>query len=347
MTEAPVVGSVTDSPAPSGDSGVATKAKPSVVRDFIELTKPRIAVLVLISVAAGAYLAGELEPHRFSWLLLIHAVVGSGLVAGGASALNQVLERKTDALMIRTANRPLPAQRLTPLAATVFGIALGIAGTIELLVFLPSPACAIAAILTLLGYVLVYTPLKTITDLNTIVGAAPGATPPILGYLAISGKMDGPAWSLFLILFIWQIPHFLAIAWMYKDQYAGAGMKMLTVRDHTGYSTGLQMVLYCLALLLVSWSPFLLFPPERRPGLVYLIGSMLSGLMFLAAAIRFFREPGVPLARKALRASLLHWPLVLGFLLMDQARPLPEVPGPKLPLGPKQNKTETVDGNKP
>lgn len=124
-------------------------------------------------------------------------------------------------------------------------------------------------------------------------------------------------------------------------------MKMLTVRDHTGYSTGLQMVLYCLALLLVSWSPFLLFPPERRPGLVYLIGSMLSGLMFLAAAIRFFREPGVPLARKALRASLLHWPLVLGFLLMDQARPLPEVPGPKLPLGPKQNKTETVDGNKP
>ena len=294
--------------------------RPSIARDYLELTKPRIAVLVLISVAAGAFLAGQLYPQLFQWIYLIHAVVGAGLVAGGASALNQVLEKKTDALMMRTCNRPLPAGRLTPSAAACFGILLGIFGTLELWLFLPSPACAIAAALTLLGYVLIYTPLKTVTDLNTIVGAAPGATPPILGYLAVTGKMDGPAWSLFLILFIWQIPHFLAIAWMYKDQYAAAGMKMLTVRDSTGKSTGLQMVLYCLALLAVSLSPMLLFPPERRPGLVYLVGSMLSGLMFLAAAIGFLKNPTILKAKKALRASLLHWPLVLAFLLLDQSR---------------------------
>lgn len=335
MTEA----GATASPTSNGTthSIAQTGRKPSVVRDFIELTKPRIAVLVLISVAAGAFLAGELFPHRFHWMLLVHAVVGAGLVAGGASALNQVLERKTDALMVRTRNRPLPAGRLTPAAATWFGIILGVLGTAELWIFLPSPACAITALLTLLGYVLIYTPLKTVTDLNTIIGAAPGATPPILGYLAVTGEMDGPAWSLFLILFIWQIPHFLAIAWMYKDQYAAAGMRMLTVRDTTGHSTGLQMVLYCLALLTVSLSPVLLFPPDRRPGMVYLLGSMLSGLMFLVAAIRFFRKPTVPHARKALRASLLHWPLVLAFLLMDQARPRAEAPAIPPFAGDKTN----------
>ncbi len=294
-----------------------TDRSPSAGRDFIELTKPRIAVLVLISVAAGAYLAGELYPHRFSWWLLIHAVVGSGLVAGSASTLNQVLERRVDGLMGRTRNRPLPTGRLTPRAAILFGFILALAGMLELWLCLPSPACAIAALATLLGYVLVYTPLKMLTDLNTIIGAAPGATPPLLGYLAVTGSMDGPAWSLFLILFIWQIPHFLAIAWMYKDQYAAAGMKMLTVRDSTGATTGRQMVLYCLVLLIVSLSPFLLFPFESRPGLLYFVGSMGSGLMFLWAAIRFARAPGFPLARQALRASLLHWPLVLLFLLLD------------------------------
>ncbi len=325
----------------------AATRRHSAGRDYLELTKPRIAVLVLISVAAGAYLAGQLFPDLFRWSLLIHAVVGAGLVAGGASALNQVLERQTDALMPRTRNRPLPAGRLTPLAATAFGILLGLLGTLELWLFLPSPACAIAAVLTLLGYVLVYTPLKTVTDLNTIVGAAPGATPPILGYLAVTGKMDGPAWSLFLILFIWQIPHFLAIAWMYRDQYAAAGMRMLTVRDATGKSTGLQMVLYCLALLAVSLSPVLLFPPERRPGLVYIVGSMLSGLMFLAAAIRFLKSPTVPQARKALRASLLHWPLVLGFLLMDQARTIPGLPPPSVHLLPEPAKAAPPEERKP
>jgi len=335
-----------DSTEQTGSASAAIR-RPSAARDYLELTKPRIAVLVLVSVAAGAYLAGQLFPHLFTWAHLIHAVVGAGLVAGGASALNQVLERKTDALMVRTRNRPLPAGRLTPQAAAWFGILLGILGTLELWLFHPSPACAIAAALTLLGYVLVYTPLKTVTDLNTIVGAAPGATPPILGYLAVTGKMDGPAWSLFLILFIWQIPHFLAIAWMYKDQYAAAGMKMLTVRDETGKSTGLQMALYCLALLAVSLSPMLFFPPERRPGLIYLVGSMLSGLMFLAAALGFLKNPTIPQARKALQASLLHWPLVLAFLLMDQARPTPELTSPSGHAAPKTGTTAPPEERKP
>ncbi|MFM7112452.1 MAG: protoheme IX farnesyltransferase [Planctomycetota bacterium] len=176
---------------------------------------------------------------------------------------------------------------------------------------------AFAALLTLFGYVLVYTPLKRVSAVNTLVGAVPGAMPPVLGYLAITGEWDATAWLLFAILFVWQIPHFLSIAWMYRNQYEAAGLRMITVNDPSGGRTSRQMVLYCLALLVVSSLPAVLLPPNLRPGPLFLGASLLAGGIFLRSAIRFAFQPTDQRARFALRASLLHLPLVLGAWLLD------------------------------
>jgi protoheme IX farnesyltransferase len=279
--------------------------------DYLALTKPRIAVLVLFTVGAGVLLAAGAE-----WRLavLFHAVFGTALVASGASALNQWLERSSDSLMRRTQDRPLPAGRLLPVEVFLFGLALGIAGTVYLATTLSSPAAAVAAAFTFVCYVFVYTPLKGRTTLNTLVGAVPGAMPPVIGWVAVEGTVTTGAMTLFAILFLWQVPHFLAIAWMYREEYAKAGLRMLPVVDPAGRMTARQMVAYTLALIPISLGPLLL----ASAGALYLGGALLLGLYFLWHALGFQASRSIEQARKVLRVSLVYLPGLLALLLLDR-----------------------------
>jgi protoheme IX farnesyltransferase len=278
--------------------------------DYAELTKPRIAVLVLFTVAAGAVLAagGNVNPA-----VLLHTLIGTAFVAAGASALNQWLERDSDARMKRTENRPLPAGRLLPLEAAVFGGGLGLAGLIYLVVTLHQPWAAVVAGVTFVNYAFIYTPLKRLTPLNTLVGAVPGALPPVIGWTAVRGSLDAEAGALFIILFFWQVPHFLAIAWIYREDYGRAGLQMLTVADRDGRLTGRYMVTYCLALIAGSLAPVLF----GSAGVFYLAGALLLGFGFLATAIGFHRTSNTAQARRVLRASLIYLPALLTLLLLS------------------------------
>ena len=278
--------------------------------DYLELTKPRVSGLVLFTVAAGACIAAKGVPEP---ILLVHILFGTALVAGGASALNQFLERHTDALMQRTESRPLPAGRLQPFEGLVFGSLLGAVGLTYLSVVLHRPLAALVAGLALLSYVFVYTPLKRKTALNTLVGAVPGALPPVIGWTAVTGSLDGGAVVLFLLMFLWQIPHFLAIACIYREDYARAGLLMLPVVDSKGDITGRQMVGYCLALIPVSLMPAL----WSLAGGVYISGALLLGLGFLGFALRFHRDNSVRQARHVLWASLVYLPVLLTLLIVD------------------------------
>jgi protoheme IX farnesyltransferase len=282
--------------------------------DYLALTKPRIAAMALLTVAAGALLAGG---RATPVAPLLHAVIGAALAAAGASALNQWLERDTDGLMRRTRCRPLPAGRLSAAEVFALGLVLSIAGVVYLACTLATPAAAIIAAVTCATYVGVYTPLKSRTSLNTLVGAVPGALPPLIGWCAIRGSLSVEAVNLFLLLFIWQVPHFLAIAWIYRDEYARAGLCMLPVVDRSGRRTARQMVLYCLTLLPVSLTPVVL----GDAGRLYLAGAVGLGVVFLASTVRFFRSHSIPDARRVVRASLLYLPAVLALLLLDRAFP--------------------------
>src|SRR5581483_4310391 len=231
-------------PAGGGRMKAAVLTEPALltrtrVVDYLELTKPRVAVLVLFTVAIGALLASGGLPH---FPVLFHTLVGTALVAGGASALNQLFERHSDSLMQRTENRPLPSGRLQPIEVLTFGAVTGAGGVAYLAVFLHQPLAAVVAGFTFLSYVFVYTPLKRLTTLNTIIGAVPGALPPVIGWAAVRGSLDVEIFALFLIMFLWQVPHFLAIAWIYRDDYARAGLRMLPTVDPDGGITGRQMV---------------------------------------------------------------------------------------------------------
>jgi protoheme IX farnesyltransferase len=278
---------------------------------YAELTKPRIALMVMFTVVIGAVLAagGRVDP-----LLLLHTVLGTALVAAGASALNMYLERRADARMRRTENRPLPAGRLRPQEALLFGTALGLVGTAYLALMLPHIGAALVAAVTFVTYVFVYTPLKRVTPLNTLVGAVPGALPPLIGWTAVRGSLDVEAAGLFLIVFFWQVPHFLAIAWIYRDDYARGGFRMLPIGDRDGSLTGRNMVLYCLALIPASLLP----PLGGHVGLVYVAGALLFGLGFFACTLGFLRAPSAASARRVLRGSLLYLPAVLALLLIDR-----------------------------
>jgi protoheme IX farnesyltransferase len=280
--------------------------------DYLELTKPRVAVLVLFTVAAGAFLAGR---GAVDLLVLWHTLFGTALVAGGASALNQLLERHSDALMRRTRRRPLPAGRLQPVEVLVCGFALGAGGVAYLAVALPQPWAACVAGLTFAGYVAVYTPLKRRTSLNTLVGAVPGALPPVIGWAAVRGPLGLDVAALFLIVFLWQVPHFLAIAWLHRDDYARAGLRMLPVLDRTGGLTGWAMVTYCLTLLPVSVLPAVL----GSAGRWYLLGAVALGLGFLGCTLTFLHTAAPRQARWVMRASLLYLPALLALLLWDAA----------------------------
>jgi protoheme IX farnesyltransferase len=288
--------------------------------DYVALTKPRIAAMVLVTVAAGALLAGN---GAVPWWVLLHAVVGAGLTAAGASALNQWLERDTDALMRRTRGRPLPAGRLQPAEVFAFGVMLSVAGVAYLAVSLPRPGAAVVAAVTCASYVGIYTPLKSRTPLNTLVGAVPGAMPPLIGWCAVRGAIGLEAIHLFLLLFLWQVPHFLAIAWIYRDEYAGAGLCMLPGVDRSGTRTARHMVLYCLTLLAASLAPVL----TGEAGVVYLAGAVVLGAGFLGCALAFRRRPSLGDARRVVRASLVYLPAMLALLLLDRAFPWPALPG--------------------
>jgi heme o synthase len=290
------------------DAAVLTRSR---VLDYVALTKPRIAVMVLFTVAAGALLAAG---QGLDSLLLLHTVLGTALVASGASALNQLLERHSDGLMRRTETRPLPAGRLQPMEVLIFGSALGAIGIAYLALVLRQPCTPLVAAFTFVAYVGIYTPLKSRTSLNTLVGAVPGALPPVIGWTAVKGTIGPEAWTLFAILFLWQVPHFLAIAWIYREDYSRAGLRMLPVVDPDGRLTGRQMTLYTLALIAASFTPVLL----GTAGPVYLLGALALGLAFLARASDFSRSPSTEDARRVLRVSLIYLPGVLALLLLDR-----------------------------
>jgi protoheme IX farnesyltransferase len=265
--------------------------------------------MALVTVAVGAVLASEGAPD---WRLVANVLVGAALVAAAASALNQWMERETDALMQRTQNRPLPAGRLQPAEVLVFGALSAVAGVFYLALALPPLAAAVAA-LTLACYVFVYTPLKRKTSLNTLVGAIPGALPPVIGWTAVRNSVDVEIGILFLVLFLWQVPHFLAIAWMYRIDYSRAGLCMLPAVDPDGSTSGRQMVCYCLALVAAS----IALLAVHGAGTIYLAGALLLGIGFLACAVGFAWQRSVSRARIVLRASLIYLPALLTLLLLE------------------------------
>ncbi len=279
--------------------------------DFVELTKPRIGVMVLFTVGLGALLA---NPQPLDLMQLVHTLIGVALVASGASALNQWLERDTDALMRRTDNRPLPSGRLNTGEVIGFGSALSVSGFVYMACLLTYPLAAVVAGATLLSYVFVYTPLKRKTTLNTLIGAVPGALPPVIGWTAMTGRLDGAAIVLFLIVFFWQVPHFLAIAWMYREDYARAGLRMLPALDADGAVTARQMLLYAIGLIPISLLPVLF----NDAGAMYGFGAMGLGVYFLRSVWAFAVAPSHTLARKVLLASLIYLPGVFGSMLLER-----------------------------
>jgi protoheme IX farnesyltransferase len=276
--------------------------------DWVELTKPRITTLVVFTALVGFVAAAESTPWT---LLLVAALAGTGLVAAGASALNQVMERGTDALMHRTRARPVPAGRIRPVEASVFGAALTLAG-LGVLASVCGAAAALVAIATWASYLFLYTPLKRRTHLATLVGAVPGALPPVIGWAAASGTVEPGAFILFAILFLWQVPHFLAIAWLYRDDYERGGFPMLPVIDREGRLTGRQAVLHSAALLVVSLSPVV----AGLGGMLYLAGALVLGAGLTLAALRLLRERDLVAARGLFLASVVYLPALTSLLLV-------------------------------
>ncbi len=277
--------------------------------DFLELTKPRITLLVTLTTAAGFALA-SLGPLDLG--LLARTLVGTALVAAGSATFNMVIERRLDLLMRRTANRPLPAGRMEAGLAVGFGLALSIAG-LALLALGVNLLTAAIGLATLIGYLALYTPLKRRSALATLVGAVPGAAPPLMGWTAAAGEFELGGWLLFALLFLWQLPHFLAIAWLYREDYRRAGMRLLTVADPDGRSAGRQALLYALALLPVSIMP----SAVGMTGWPHLAGALLFGLLFAGTAAAFARAQSVASARRLLLASVFYLPAVLGVAVID------------------------------
>lgn len=275
--------------------------------DRVELLKPRITLMVVLTALVGFVAAGE---GSICGPLLAAALVGTGLVAAGAAVLNQLLERDTDALMDRTRRRPLPSGRVAPPEALAFGAAISAAGVLLLIVGCGPLPAAVAAF-TWASYLFFYTPLKRRTPLATLVGAVPGALPPVIGWTARSGSLDPGAYVLFAILFLWQVPHFLAIAWMYRDDYARAGFPMLPVIDREGSFTARQAVVHSLALLFVSLLP----AAAGFAGGAYLAGAFVLGVALTLFALRLLSVRTLGAARGLFLASVLYLPALSSLLL--------------------------------
>jgi protoheme IX farnesyltransferase len=281
------------------------------MRDYIALTKPRITWLILMSTGVGYFFGlGTGSPH---WILLVHTLIGTALIASGTAALNQYYERDADTLMRRTAGRPLPTGKMTAPRALVFGIVLAVLGFAELTLG-ANLLTGLLGAFTLGSYLFIYTPLKQRSHLSTVIGALPGAMPPLIGYAASHGSLTPEAWTLFAILFIWQFPHFLAIAWMYREDYARAGIRMLPVVEPDGMSTGRQIILYASTLIPVSLFPVLL----GMSGKVYLVGALILGGWFLYTGVRVAFDLTNVRARRVLLASIIYLPVIYGLMIFDR-----------------------------
>jgi protoheme IX farnesyltransferase len=303
---------VTVAPAdvvPRAGASAAT-GQPGRPADFLALTKPRLNLLALFTTLVGLYLAA---PDGVPLPLLAHTLIGTALVAGGAAALNQVWERRTDALMRRTAVRPLPQSRLGVAEATGFGLLLSVLGLGELALGVNLVA-AVVALATLVSYVAIYTPLKTRTWLSTLVGAVPGALPPVIGWAAATGGIGPGAVTLFAILFFWQMPHFFALAWLYREDYARAGMRVLPVIEPDGRSTGRHAWLHAGVLVGVSGTP----AAVGLAGWPYLLLAGVLGAGLMALCYDFRHSLTQVSARRVFLASITYLPLLLGGLLVDR-----------------------------
>jgi len=276
---------------------------------FLELTKPRIAFMLVLTSAAGFYLGSK---GSFDFLLFINSTIGITLLAFGVATLNQFIERRTDALMERTANRPIPTNKVSPAEALIFGLILTVSAEIYL-AFLVNPLTAILGLVVIVGYVLLYTPLKTKTSASTAIGAIPGAMPPLMGWTSSANEITLGAWVLFALLFLWQFPHFLAIAWMYKEQYRKAGILMLPVVEKEGRLTAIQIVTFTVMLLPISIAPFFM----GFAGSIYLIGASILGLWFLFSSIQAARAKSVEQSRKLLLVSVLYLPVIFALMVFN------------------------------
>ena len=290
-------------------AAVQPRASRSRAADFVTLTKPRLNSLVLMT-SVAAYVLGRGD--ELPWILLVHTIVGTALVAAGASALNQLWERETDGLMRRTRMRPLPNARLHPQDALWFGIALSAVGIADLTLGV-NPLTAAVAAMTLGSYVLLYTPLKMRTSLSTIVGAVPGALPAVIGWTAATNTLSIEAWVLFGIVFMWQMPHFLAIAWLFRDDYARAGIPLLPVTQPDGRATGHQAVLYAAGLIPVSFLP----TAVGLASAYYLVGAIALGAILLLLSVEFAATRGTAAARRLFFGTILYLPLLWAVLLAD------------------------------
>ena len=298
----------------SAAEGLEAAAGPTERRrlasDFAELVKARLTLLVLLTTAVGYYLGarGPINPAG-----LFHAVFGTALAAAGAGALNQWWERRLDALMHRTRLRPIPAGRMLARDALILGCVLSVAG-VAYLVVTCNVLSAILAGLTIVIYIFAYTPLKRVSTLNTLVGAIPGALPPVVGWAAVAGRLDIGAWSLFAILFFWQMPHFFAIAWMYREDYARAGFEMISKDDRTGARSASQSVLFCFLLLFISGVPAFV----KLVGSSYLVAELVLNGLFLFVAMRFLQKQTAVEARRLFLTSIVYLPLLLAALVFTK-----------------------------
>lgn len=278
--------------------------------DYLELAKARLVVMVMVVTMVGFHMGTTGVPM---WGQLLHLLIGIALAAGGALALNAYMERDTDALMPRTQSRPLPEGRIQPLAALCFGLVTTVLGLLYLALLVHPLSALVTAVITG-SYLFCYTPLKLKTWLCSLVGAVPGALPPVAGWVAARGAFGSEAWVLFLILFLWQIPHSLAIARLYRHDYAQAGFRILPVVDDNGHSTGRQVIGYCLALLVVGMLPTFL----GMTGFLYCGAAFVLGAGFLACGIHLARSYTEVAARRLLLASLIYLPLTFLLMALDK-----------------------------
>ena len=281
--------------------------------DFVELTKPRVTSLVLVTTFVGFYLGSQ---GPIDLVLLLNTLLGTALVAAGTSALNQYVEREEDGLMLRTRRRPLPAGRMDPAHALAFATTVSAAGLLHLLLTVNLLTAGLAS-LTLLSYVFVYTPLKRVSSLCTLVGAIPGALPPLGGWTAAQGSIAAGGIALFAILFVWQLPHSLSIAILYRDDYARGGFRLLPVVDRDGGTTGRQILAHCLVLLPLSLVPSVL----AVAGVVYFYGALVLGLLLTACAVPILFDATARAARRMLLASVVYLPILLCLMALDRTQP--------------------------
>jgi heme o synthase len=304
-------------PSPVETTLPVTDLRHGWLKVFSELFKARLTLLVLLTTLMGFFLG---SPDGVSGWLCIHALGGTSLLAAGAAALNQWIEREHDALMRRTASRPIPSGRMDTTVVLALGVGTSVAGLVWLAVWVNLLTAFLGAI-TLATYLFLYTPLKRITVLNTLVGAIPGALPPLMGWTAATGSLSPKGWALFAILFFWQLPHFMAIAWIYRDEYSKAGFRMLSGIDPDGRRSAASAIRNTIALILVSLVPFL----QGVSGRIYLSTALILGGLFLVHAVRFAILLDIPSARRLFFSSILYLPVLLTFLVIDRTK---EVPSP-------------------